>query len=60
MPEPAAIEVHKALADDTRYRLYRHLRLSGRAVSIRSWRRGSHCTRTPSGRTFAGSRKSAS
>jgi predicted ArsR family transcriptional regulator len=35
MPEPAAIEVHKALADDTRYRLYRHLRLSGRPVPIR-------------------------
>jgi DNA-binding transcriptional ArsR family regulator len=29
------IEVHKALADDTRFRLYRYLRLSGRAVSIR-------------------------
>ena len=35
MPEPAPIEVYKALADDTRYRLYRYLRLSGRAVSIR-------------------------
>lgn len=35
MPEPAPIEVHKALADDTRYRLYRYLRLSGRAVSVR-------------------------
>lgn len=35
MPEPAPIEVHKALADDTRYRLYRYLRLSGRAVPIR-------------------------
>jgi len=33
--EPAPIEVHKALADDTRYRLYRTLRLSGRAVSVR-------------------------
>ena len=30
MPEPLAIEVHKALAEDTRYRLYRYLRLSGR------------------------------
>ena len=29
------IEVHKALADDTRYRLYRYLRLSGRPVSVR-------------------------
>jgi predicted ArsR family transcriptional regulator len=35
MPEPAPIAVHKALADDTRYRLYRYLRLSGRAVSVR-------------------------
>jgi predicted ArsR family transcriptional regulator len=29
------LEVHKVLADDTRYRLYRYLGLSGRAVSIR-------------------------
>jgi predicted ArsR family transcriptional regulator len=29
------IEVHKALADDTRFRLYRYLGLSGRPVSIR-------------------------
>jgi predicted ArsR family transcriptional regulator len=35
MPEPLPLEVHKALADDTRYRLYRHLRLSGRPVGIR-------------------------
>jgi predicted ArsR family transcriptional regulator len=35
MPDPAPIEVYKALADDTRYRLYRYLRLSGRAVSVR-------------------------
>ena len=35
MPEPMPIEVHKALADDTRYRLYRYLRLSGRPVAIR-------------------------
>lgn len=35
MPEPAPLEVHKALADDTRYRLYRYLRLSGRAVPVR-------------------------
>ncbi|GBC86401.1 hypothetical protein HRbin12_00389 [bacterium HR12] len=33
--EPAPIEVHKALADDTRFRLYRYLRLSGRPVSVR-------------------------
>ena len=30
MPDPAPLEVHKALADDTRYRLYRYLGLSGR------------------------------
>src|ERR1700675_2072068 len=35
MPEPAPIEIYKALADDTRYRLYRDLRLSGRPVSVR-------------------------
>lgn len=35
MAEPSPIEVHKALADDTRYRLYRYLRLSGRQVGIR-------------------------
>lgn len=35
MPDPAPIEVHKALADDTRYRLYRYLRLSGRSISVR-------------------------
>jgi predicted ArsR family transcriptional regulator len=29
------LEIHKALADDTRFRLYRHLGLSGRPVSIR-------------------------
>jgi predicted ArsR family transcriptional regulator len=29
------LEIHKALADDTRYRLYRHLRLVGRPVSVR-------------------------
>jgi predicted ArsR family transcriptional regulator len=33
--EPKTIEVHKALADDTRFRLYRYLRLSGRPVSVR-------------------------
>jgi len=33
--EPTPLEVHKALADDTRFRLYRHLGLSGRPVSIR-------------------------
>ncbi|HXF37667.1 MAG TPA: helix-turn-helix domain-containing protein [Actinomycetota bacterium] len=35
MSEPRPIEVHKALADDTRYRLYRFLRRSGRPVSVR-------------------------
>src|SRR5438309_10582954 len=35
MSDPSTIEVHKALADDTRYRLYRYLGLSGRAVSVR-------------------------
>jgi predicted ArsR family transcriptional regulator len=35
VPEPLPIEVHKALADTTRYRLYRYLRLSGRAVPVR-------------------------
>ncbi|MGZ4109916.1 MAG: helix-turn-helix transcriptional regulator [Actinomycetota bacterium] len=37
MPSRSAtpLEVHKVLADDTRYRLYRYLGLSGRPVSIR-------------------------
>src|SRR5207244_1509101 len=35
MTEPSSLEVHKALADDTRHRLYRYLRLSGRPVSVR-------------------------
>jgi predicted ArsR family transcriptional regulator len=35
MPEPSSLEVHKALADGTRHRLYRFLRLSGRPVSVR-------------------------
>jgi predicted ArsR family transcriptional regulator len=33
--EPSPIGVHKALADDTRFRLYRYLGLSGRPVSVR-------------------------
>src|SRR5687768_10203981 len=33
--EPSPIRVHKALADDTRFRLYRYLGLSGRPVSVR-------------------------
>jgi predicted ArsR family transcriptional regulator len=32
---PTPLDVHKALADDTRFRLYRYLGLSGRPVSIR-------------------------
>ena len=35
MSDPTTPEVHKALADDTRYRLYRYLGLSGRPVSVR-------------------------
>lgn len=35
MAEPKTLDVHKALADDTRFRLYRYLRLSGRPVSVR-------------------------
>jgi predicted ArsR family transcriptional regulator len=35
MSDPTGLEVHKALADDTRYRLYRYLGLSGRPVSVR-------------------------
>src|SRR5439155_3866548 len=35
VPEPKPLEVHKALADDTRFRLYRYLGLSGRPVSVR-------------------------
>lgn len=33
--EPTPLEIHKALADDTRFRLYRYLGLSGRPVSVR-------------------------
>jgi predicted ArsR family transcriptional regulator len=32
-------EIHKALADDTRFRLYRHLRLMDRGVSVREMSR---------------------
>lgn len=35
MPTATALEIHKALADDTRYRLYRFIGLAGRAVSVR-------------------------
>lgn len=34
-----ALEVHKALADNTRFRLYQHLRLSDRPVSVREMSR---------------------
>ena len=33
--EPTPLEIHKALADDTRFRLYRYLGLSGRPVGVR-------------------------
>jgi len=39
MPETKDLEVHKALADDTRYRLYRYVGLAGRPVSIREMSR---------------------
>lgn len=44
MADPKALDVHKALADDTRFRLFRYLRLSGRPVSVRelSTRLGLH------------------
>jgi predicted ArsR family transcriptional regulator len=37
--ETKALEVHKALADDTRYRLYRYVGLAGRPVSVREMSR---------------------
>jgi predicted ArsR family transcriptional regulator len=39
MPETRAPEVHKALADDTRYRLYRYIGLAARPVSVREMSR---------------------
>jgi len=39
MPETRAPEIHKALADDTRYRLYRYIGLAGRPISIREMSR---------------------
>jgi predicted ArsR family transcriptional regulator len=39
MPEPRALDVHKALADDTRNRLYRYIGLAGRPVSVREMSR---------------------
>ena len=35
MADVHALEIHKALADDTRFRLYRYLGLTGRPVSVR-------------------------
>ena len=39
MPDTKALEVHKALADDTRYRLYRYIGLAARPVSVREMSR---------------------
>jgi len=39
VPDTKALEVHKALADDTRYRLYRYIGLAGRPVSVREMSR---------------------
>jgi len=39
VPDTKGLEVHKALADDTRYRLYRYVGLAGRPVSIREMSR---------------------
>jgi predicted ArsR family transcriptional regulator len=39
MPEARALDVHKALADDTRFRLYRYVGLAGRPVSVREMSR---------------------
>ena len=39
MVGPKPLDVHKALADDTRYRLYRYVGLAGRPVSVREMSR---------------------
>jgi predicted ArsR family transcriptional regulator len=39
MPDTKALEVHKALADDTRFRLYRYIGLAARPVSVREMSR---------------------
>jgi len=39
VPDTKAIEIHKALADDTRLRLYRYIGLAGRPVSVREMSR---------------------
>ncbi|MGH2681911.1 MAG: helix-turn-helix transcriptional regulator [Actinomycetota bacterium] len=35
MVDEKSLEIHRALAEDTRFRLYRYLRLTGRQVSVR-------------------------
>jgi predicted ArsR family transcriptional regulator len=39
MPDTKGLDVHKALADDTRQRLYRYIGLAGRPVSVREMSR---------------------
>jgi predicted ArsR family transcriptional regulator len=39
VPENRDLEVHKALADDTRYRMYHYIGLAGRPVSVREMSR---------------------
>jgi len=39
IPQTKALEVHKALAEDTRFRLYRYIGLAGRPVSVREMAR---------------------
>jgi predicted ArsR family transcriptional regulator len=39
MAEAKALDLHKALADDTRYRLYRYIGLAARPVSVREMSR---------------------
>jgi predicted ArsR family transcriptional regulator len=39
VPDTKALEVHKALADDTRFRLYRYIGLASRPVSVREMSR---------------------
>lgn len=39
MASAKALDVHKALADDTRFRLYRYIGLAGRPISIREMSR---------------------
>ena len=61
MAEPSPIEVHKALADDTRYRLYRYLRLSRpRGLGPGAVDPARPARRTPCARTCVASRRPAS